>query len=249
MSGHSKWSTIKRKKAMLDSRRGKLWSKLSRNITIAAKSGDDPDANPTLRLAIDKAKDSNMPKDTIEKAIQKGAGGGEGANYEEILYEGYGPGGVAVMCQILTDNRHRIAPEIKKIFEKRGGNLGASNSVAWMFTQKGQFIIQAGDVEEDKLFEVALEAGATDVTQDGEVFEITCEPSAYQDVRKALEEAEIPLQSGDVAMVPANTITLDAENGRKLLRLVEELDEHDDVQNVYANFDIPEDVVAEIAAD
>ncbi len=247
MSGHSKWSTIKHKKARLDAKRGKNWSKLARNVTMAARTGGNPEDNPRLRLAIDKAKADNMPKDTIEKAIKKGTGEIEGQAYEEILYEGYAHGGVAVMARAVTDNRNRTAAEVKKIFERADGNLGASNCVAWMFSQKGVFAIGTEHVSEEKLLEVALEAGAEDVQSSEMVHEITCAPEAYQSVKAALEAAEIPIESSDVTSVAGTTISLDLSSARKVLKLVEDLEEHDDIESVSSNFDIPDDVLKQLS--
>ncbi len=246
MSGHSKWSTIKHKKARLDAKRGKNWSKLARNITMAAKNGGNPNDNPRLRLAMDKAKADNMPNDTIEKAVKKGTGELEGASYEEIVYEGYGPSGVAVMARVLTDNRNRTAPEIKKIFERHNGNLGASNCVGWMFSQKGVFAINADDVSEDRLMEVALENAAEDVSSSATVHEVTSAPEDYETLKSALEAANIPIQSSDIAGIAANNITLDLASARKVLKLVESLEDQDDVESVSANFDIPDEVIAEL---
>ena len=247
MSGHSKWSTIKHKKARLDAKRGKNWSKLARTVTMAAKAGGNPDDNPRLRLAIDKAKADNMPKDTIEKAIKKGTGEIEGVDYEEVLYEGYAVHGVAVMVRALTDNRNRTSGEIKKIFERGGGNLGAPHCVAWMFSQKGVFTINADDVSEDKLMELALEAGADDATSSELVHEITCAPEAYQSVKSALQAAGVTLAHSDVANIAGTTVTLDLEGARKVLRLVEALEDQDDVESVSSNFDVPDDVMKELA--
>ena len=248
MSGHSKWSTIKHKKAALDAKRGKVWSKISRDITVAAKmGGGDAESNPRLRLAMDKAKSANMPKDNIERAVKKGTGDLEGMHYEECLYEGYGPGGVAVMCSALTDNRARTAPEIKKIFERSGGNLGAPNSVSWMFTQKGVIIVAADAINEDKLMELALEAGAEDVSSSAEIHEVTTAPDSFLTVKEALEAAGVEVQSSEVTMIAANTITVDLENARKVMRLLDALEDHDDAQNVSSNVDIPDEVAAQLA--
>ncbi len=244
MSGHSKWSTIKHKKAALDAKRGKAWSKVSRDVTIAAKlGGGDPDGNPRLRLAIDKAKAANMPKDTIERAIKKGTGELEGLHFEECIYEGYGPGGVAIMCRCLTDNRARTAPEIKKLFERSGGNLGAPNSVAWMFTQKGVIVVEAGDVGEDRIMELAIEAGADDVDSSEDYHEITCDPDQFLTVKEAIEAAGVPVQSADVTMVASNTVTVSLEDAKKVTRLLEALEDHDDAQSVSSNVDIPDDML------
>jgi len=245
MSGHSHWSGIKHKKANNDAKRGKVWSKLARLIIVAAKAGGgDPSANLHLRYAIDKAKAANMPKDTIEKAIKKGTGELGGQNFEEVLYEGYGPGGVAVMIEALTDNRNRTAPEIKKIFEKRSGSLGTSGCVNWMFKKKGLISINQGDVNEDELMELALSAGAEDMQSDAEIFEITCEPAAYEGLKNALDGKEIALQMAEISMVPENDVTVgDADTAKKIIRLMEDLEDHDDVQNVYSNFDIPDEIM------
>jgi YebC/PmpR family DNA-binding regulatory protein len=248
MAGHSHWARIKRKKGVTDARRGRLWSKLSRDVIMAARSGGgDPGMNPRLRLAIDKAKGANMPKDTIENAIKKGSGELGGAAYEEVIYEGYGAGGVAVMCRALTDNRNRTSGELRKTFERAGGNLGATNCVAWMFSQRGVIAVGSGVIDEDTLMEIVLEAGADDVKVDDGQFEITCDPAAFESVLDALKARNIAVESKDISMVPSTTITLDAETGRKVLKLIEALDDHDDVQNVFANFEIPENVMAEMA--
>jgi len=246
MSGHSKWSTIKHKKARADAKRGKNWSKLARNVTMAAKSGGNPDDNPRLRLAIDKAKTDNMPKDTIEKAIKKGTGELAGADYEEIVYEGYGVNGVAVMARALTDNRNRTAGEVKKIFERAGGNLGSTNCVAWMFSPKGVFTISGESVTEDRLMEIALEAGADDSSSSEMVHEVTCAPEQYETVKTALEAAGIEIMSSDVTNVASDTITLNLESAKKVLRLIEALEDQDDVESVSSNFDIPDDVVKQL---
>jgi YebC/PmpR family DNA-binding regulatory protein len=247
MSGHSKWSTIKHKKAAVDAKRGKVWSKISRDITVAAKmGGGEAESNPRLRLAMDKAKSANMPKDNIERAIKKGTGGLEGMNYEECLYEGYGPGGVAVMCSALTDNRARTAPEIKKIFERSGGNLGAPNSVSWMFTQKGVIVVAAEAISEDKLMELALEAGADDVSSSEFCHEIITKPDSFLAVKAALETAGVELQSSEVTMVAASTVAVDLDNARKVMKLLDALEDHDDAQNVSSNVDIPDAVAAQL---
>ncbi len=249
MSGHSKWSTIKHKKAALDAKRGKAWSKLARAITMAAKNGGNPDDNPRLRLAIDKAKGGNMPKDTIEKAVKKGTGELEGENYEEVLYEGYAFGGVAVMCMAVTDNRNRTSAEIKKIFERAGGNLGSTNCVAFQFHQKGVIIILADKASEDQVMEIALEAGADDVNSSAEVHEITSDPDAFETVKNALTDAGIEVENADLSMVADNEITLDLTAARKVMRLVDALEEHDDADSVYSNSNIPDDVMSELAKD
>lgn len=248
MSGHSKWSTIKHKKAATDKKRSKSWSKLAKAITISAKmGGGNLDDNPRLRLAVDKAKGDNMPKDTIEKAIMKGTGELEGESYEEVLYEGYGAGGVAIMCMATTDNRNRTSGEVKKIFEKAGGNLGSPNCVAFQFTQKGMIVLAADAVDEDRLMEIALEAGADDVSSSETAHEVISTPDAFEGVRKAIEDADLAIQSADLAMIADNTIELDLGTAKKVLRLVEGLEEQDDADAVYSNADIPDDVVEELA--
>ena len=247
MAGHSHWANISAKKGVVDKKRGKLFGKLARAIIVSARvGGGDPVMNLRLRYAIDKAKAASMPKDTIERAVKKGTGDLEGESYDECLYEGYGPGGAAVLCDILTDNRNRTAGEIRKIFEVHGGNLGSTNCVAWMFERKGIFSIPADQTTEERLFEIALEAGADDVKQDGDSFTVTCAPDAYQAVSEALERAGIKPESSDVARVPKNTVELDAADGRRMLDLLEALEEQDDVQNVIANFEIPDELLAEV---
>jgi YebC/PmpR family DNA-binding regulatory protein len=249
MAGHSHWAGIKHKKALIDNKRGKLWSKLSKAIIVAARmGGGDPDMNLRLRYAVSDARAGSMPKDTIERAIKKGTGELEGASLEEIIYEGYGPGGVAILCEILTDNRNRTAPEIRKTFEMAGGNLGATGCVAWMFQRKGLLVIPADQTSEDRLFELALEAGADDVKHEGDTFEIICEPEVFNDVCQAVDRAEITTEVRQLARLPKETIDLDASTARKVLSLVERLDDHDDVQNVSANFNIPDEIMAELDA-
>jgi YebC/PmpR family DNA-binding regulatory protein len=245
MSGHSHWAGIKYKKAAADAKRGKVWSKVARMIIVAAKAGGgDPAANLSLRYAIDKAKAANMPKDTIEKAIKKGTGEIEGASFEEVLYEGYGPSGVAIMVEALTDNRNRTTPEIKRIFEKHNGSLGASGCVNWMFTKKGLITVSTEDTNEDQLFEIALNAGADDLQNTGEVYEITCDPAAYEKLKNTLKEKEIPTQVTEISMVPQNTVPVnDASVAKKIISLMEGFEDHDDVQNTYANFDIPDELL------
>ena len=245
MSGHSHWAGIKHKKAANDAKRGKVWSKIARMIIVAAKSGGgDPGQNLSLRYAIDKAKAANMPKDTIEKAIKKGSGDLDGLTYVGVLYEGYAPGGIAIMVDGLTDNRNRTGPEIKKIFERRGGSLGASGCVNWMFSKKGLITVKTEAVDENQLMEIAMDAGADDMQVAGEVFELTCEPDAYEELKKALEEKEIVMEVAEISMVPQNLVPVDKlDVAKKILALMEEFEDHDDVQNVYANFDIPEDII------
>ncbi len=245
MSGHSHWAGIKHKKAAIDAKRGKAWSKIARMIIVAAKNGGgDPSANLPLRYAIDKAKAANMPKDTIEKAIKKGTGDLEGVTFEEVLYEGYGPSGVAIMVEALTDNRNRTSPEIKRLFEKHGGSLGTSGCVNWMFSKKGLITVNTSSANEEQLLEIALNAGADDMQIMGDVFELTCEPGAYEELKKALQEKEIATEVAEISMVPQNTISINDEHtAKKIISLMETFDDHDDVQNVYANFDIPDDII------
>ena len=240
MSGHSHWARIKRAKAVTDARRGRAWSRLSRAIIVAARNGGgDPDMNLSLRYAIDAAKDANMPKDTIERAVQKGSGGAGDIDYAELVFEGYGPGGAAIICRALTDNRNRTAPEIKKIFESRGGNLGAPNCVAWMFSQRGVFIVSRENADEEKLTEIGLEAGVDDIQPVGdEAFELSCDPAAFGAVRQALEQAGIKTESAELTMVASSSITLDGEQAAKIMRLIDALEEHDDVQSVHSNFEM-----------
>jgi YebC/PmpR family DNA-binding regulatory protein len=246
MSGHSHWAGIKHKKALVDAKKGKLWSKLSKAIIIAAKSGGgDPDANLRLRYAIDDAKAVSMPKDNIQRAIKKGTGEIDGGNLESVLYEGYGPGGVAILCEALTDNRNRTAPEVRKVFEMSDGKLGQNGCVAWMFESKGYFLVPAGKMDEDALMEVALEAGADDVKPQGDKFEITCDPVAFRDVATALEKAGIEPDAKEITLVPKTSVDVaDADSARKILKLMERLDDLDDVQNVSSNFNIPDNVMA-----
>jgi len=250
MSGHSHWAGIKYKKAAIDAKRGRMWSKLARMIIVAAKAGGgDPAANLSLRYAIDKAKAANMPKDTIEKAIKKGTGEIEGASYEEVLYEGYGPAGVAIMVEALTDNRNRTTPEIKRLFEKHGGSLGTGGCVNWMFSKKGLITVSTAETGEEQLFEIALNAGADDMQNTGEVYEITCDPAAYEKLKERLKEKEIPTEVAEISMVPQSTVSVnDDKTAKKIISLMEDFEDHDDVQNTYANFDIPDEVLSEIAS-
>jgi YebC/PmpR family DNA-binding regulatory protein len=226
-----------------------MWSKIARMIIVAAKQGGgDPSANLSLRYSIDKAKAANMPKDTIEKAIKKGTGELEGANFEEVLYEGYGPNGVAVMVEALTDNRNRTGPEIKRVFEKHGGSLGTSGCVNWMFTKKGLITVNTENTDEEQLLEIALNAGADDMQNTGEVFEITCDPGVYEELKTTLQEKEIAIEVAEISMVPQSTIDItDDHTAKRIISLMEAFEDHDDVQNTYANFDIPDEIVARIS--
>jgi len=249
MSGHSHWAGIKHKKAAIDAKRGKVWSKVARMIIVAARSGGgDPSANLTLRYAIDKAKAVNMPRDTIEKAVKKGTGEMEGVHFDEIVYEGYGPSGVAVMVDALTDNHTRTASEIKRLFERHGSSLGTSGCVNWMFSKKGLITVNAANIKEDELFEIALNAGADDMQNTGSVFEITCDLGVYEKIRKALKDKGIATEVAEISMVPQSTVTISDERAaRKIIALMEELDDHEDVQNTYSNFDIPNEIMERIS--
>jgi YebC/PmpR family DNA-binding regulatory protein len=248
VSGHSKWATIKRKKGAADAKRGQLFSKLSRAIIVAAKEGGaDPESNAALATAIQKARDNSMPKENIERAIQRGAGSGEGESYESILYEGYAPGGVAVICTILTDNRNRTASDLRFIFTKNGGSLGTPGSVAWQFDRKGVVMVERAGVDEDQVMEVALTGGAEDISEDGEQWQITTEPADFMPVREALEEAGIGYVSADLTMVPKTTVEPSEKEARQILRLIDALEENDDVQDVYSNFDISEELLEAVA--
>ncbi|RMF74390.1 MAG: YebC/PmpR family DNA-binding transcriptional regulator [Planctomycetota bacterium] len=239
MAGHSHWARIKRAKAVTDARRGKAWSKLSRAIIIAARSGGaDPAMNLTLRYAIDAAKAANMPKDTIERAIKKGAGDLEGAEYVELVFEGYGPGGAAILCTAVTDNRNRTAPEVKRIFERHGGKLGASGSVAWMFAQRGVITVPGDQADEEKLTDIALECGADDIAADGDVFEIQCDPAVFEPLRQALADAGITPENASISKQPSTTVAVSGDQAEKLLKLIQELEDHDDVQDVYGNYEL-----------
>ncbi len=247
MAGHSHWAGIKHKKSLIDSKRGKLWSKLSKAIIVAAKiGGGDIETNIRLRTAIADAKAVSMPKDNISRAIKKGTGELAGGEVEEILYEGYGPGGVAVMCDILTNNRNRTAPEIRKLFEVNKGKLGSSNCVAWMFERKGMFVIDTSNVDEETLMELAMESGADDIKHEDNSYELTCEVDSYSQLSEALEKSEIPVEAKQITRIPMNTVEIEGEEARKILKLLEALDEHDDVQNVSANFSISDEVLAQL---
>jgi YebC/PmpR family DNA-binding regulatory protein len=249
MSGHSKWSSIKHKKGAQDAKRGQLFSKLSRAIIVAAREGGaDPDANATLAAAIQKARDNSMPKDNIERAIARGAGAaGEGDAYETVTYEGYGPNGVAVLVEALTDNRNRTAADVRHVFAKHDGNLGASGVVAWLFERKGVVLV-ADTVDEDEVMLVAADAGADDVRHEGTSYEVTCSPDELTTLRAALEGTGIEVEAAELTMLPKTTVQIEDEAAaRKLLRLMDALEENDDVQDVYANFDIPEGILEAVA--
>jgi len=249
MSGHSKWANIKHRKGAADARKSKTFFKLIKEITVAARlGGADPDGNPRLRSAIAAARAENMPKDNVERAIKKGAGGGEGENYDEILYEGYGPGGVAVLVECMTDNKNRTVGDVRHFFSKAGGNLGESGCVSWMFDKKGEILIEKNVIDEDKLLEMALEAGAEDVVDDDNVFQVLTAPEDFETVRAALEEQGVEFLDASVSMIPKNVVELAEEKtAKQLMRLLENLEDNDDVQKVHANFDIPEAIMEKIS--
>src|SRR5438128_1539474 len=245
MSGHSRWSTIKHKKGATDAKRGKTFTRLIKEITVASRSGGgDVNGNPRLRAAVDEAKANNMPKDTIDRAIKRGTGEIEGATYEEVNYEGYGPGGVAIMVEAMTHNSHRTTPEIRHIFEKNGGNLGTPGSVRFQFDRKGYFVIEKKAVNEDKLMEIALEAGADDLQSDNpDAYEVYTSPDSFEQVRQALEKSSIPTVEAKIGQMPQNYVKLDDAKAKQTMRLLEMLDDQDDVQNVWSNFDIPAEMM------
>ena len=243
MSGHSKWANIKRKKGANDAIRGKITTKIGREITIAVRmGGGDPTGNMRLKLALAKAKSNNIPKDNINRAIQKGLGAADGSNYEELTYEGYGPGGTAIMLDILTDNRNRTAADVRHIFSKYGGNLGETGCVGWMFQKKAVFVVEKESYDdEDALMEIALEAGADDFSAEDDIFEITAEPEAFDDIVKALADKGIEVSSSEVTMVPENTVQVEGDNVAKMQKMLDALDENDDIQNVYGNYEMEEE--------
>jgi YebC/PmpR family DNA-binding regulatory protein len=240
MSGHSKWSTIKHKKAAKDARRGKLFTKLIKEITVAARmGGGDINANPRLRTAVLTARANSMPGENIDRAIKKGTGELEGVSYEEIQYEGYGPGGAAILAQVVTDNKNRTVSEIRRLFTKHGGNLGETGCVSWMFDKRGLLTVEKSQVDEERLMSVALDAGAEDVKEDEGIFEVVTQPEDFETVKERLEQEKIPIASAQITMVPKNTVTVEQKHVEQILKLTEELEDHDDVQSVSANFDIP----------
>ena len=241
MSGHSKWHTIKHKKGAADAKRGKVFTRLIKELTVAARAGGgDPDMNPRLRTIVAEAKANNMPRENIERAIRRGTGEEPGVSYEEIMYEGYGPGGVALMIQTLTDNKNRTVGEIRFILGKHAGNLAAENSVAWMFSRKGQIVVEKSKADEDKLLNAALDAGADDMNDDGEAWEIVSAPEKFEAVRDAITALGIEVANAEVAMIPQNYVKLQGKEAQQMLRLFEAIDDQDDVQHVWANFDIEE---------
>jgi YebC/PmpR family DNA-binding regulatory protein len=249
MSGHSKWANIKHRKGAADARKSKTFFKLIKEITVAARMGGaDPDGNPRLRSAIAAARAENMPKDNVERAIKKGAGGAEGENYDEILYEGYGPGGVAVLVECMTDNKNRTVGDVRHFFSKAGGNLGESGCVSWMFDKKGQILIEKNVIDEEKLMELALEAGAEDVGDDDNVYQVLTAPEDFETVRAALEGQGVEFLEASISMIPKNVVELaDEKTAKQLMRLLENLEDNDDVQKVHANFDISEEIMEKIS--
>ncbi|MBI5756356.1 MAG: YebC/PmpR family DNA-binding transcriptional regulator [Nitrospirae bacterium] len=244
MSGHSKWATTKHKKMAIDAKRGKIFTKVIKEITVAARTGGgDPDGNPRLRTAILKAKEANMPADNIKKAIQKGTGELPGVSYEEAIFEGYGPGGVAILTSIMTDNKNRTVPEIRYIFSRHGGNMGEAGCVSWMFDKKGYIVVEGGKVDEESLMSLIVEGGAEDMRKDGDNFEVITAPGDLESVKKSIEDAGIPVSVSEVTMLPQNYMELDDKSAVQALKLIEALEDHDDVQNVYANFNLRDEVL------
>jgi len=249
MSGHSKWANIKHAKGKMDAQRGKVFSKLSREITVAAKQGGgDPDGNPRLRLAMEKAREANMPKDNIERAIAKATGPGEGIQLEEVTYEGYGPAGVAILVDAVTDNKNRTASDVRYIFDRNSGKMGSAGTVAWMFQKKGVITVSAKDVSEDDLLSGAVDAGAEDLVRDGDLFSVTTPFEKLSAVADALKTKKFPVVRSEVLQVAQNTIRVDGEDARHLIKLMQALEDHDDVHNVHANFDIPDEILKEVAS-
>ena len=248
MGGHSHWSTIKRHKGAVDAKRGKVFTKLIREITIASRAGGDPDANPTLRTFIGKAKEVNMPADTIKRAIQRGTGELPGVNYEEFTLEGYGPSGTGVLLEIMTDNRNRTVAEIRNIFGKNHGNMAEAGAVAWQFHKKGLLIVEGNQADEDRLLTLALEAGAEDVQQTATGFEVTTELGDFEAVKEALQASQIETSLAEVTFLPQNLVKLEERPAEQMLKLMEILDDHEDVQKVHANFDIPDEIMEKVAA-
>ncbi len=250
MSGHSKWAGIKHKKAAQDAKRGRLFTKLIREITVAAREGGgNPDTNPRLRTAIERARDANMPQDNIEKAIKRGTGELPGVTYETCIFEGYGPGGVAIMVEALTDNKNRTSSEVRNIFSKKGGNLAGSGSVAWVFNKKGYILIDKSQISEDELFAIVVDAGAQDLKTEGKSYEIFCQPQDFEKVKSTLKEKGIKWQIAELTMVPTSTVKVTGNQAKQILALIEALEDHDDVQKVYANFDIPEEIMEQLASE
>ena len=247
MAGHSKWAQIKRKKAVTDARRGKLWTKLLKEVTVAARlGGTDPDGDPRLRTAIQEARNSNVPNANIERAVKKGGGELDGSDYEEFTYEGYGPGGVAVLVETLTDNRNRTVADVRHLFSRYGGNLGETGCVAWIFSKRGLLSIDRSAIAEEALMDLAIELGADDVSAEDEGYEVLTSPDGYHAVLSGLQEQAVPLISHQLAMLPSNTVSVDADTAPKLLQLMEALEDHDDVQHVWANFEIDSELLTNV---
>ena len=244
MSGHSKWATTKHKKAAADAKKGKIFTKLIREITVAAREGGgNPESNPKLRIALERARQANMPGDNIDRAVKKGTGELPGVSYEQVFYEGYGPGGVAILVEVLTDNKNRASSEVRNIFSKKGGNLAGSGSVSWIFKMKGYFLVEKSGVDEEKLLGIVLENGAEDMKTEGNLYEITCDVKDFEQVKGALEQNRVKIQTAEVTKLPSTLVKVDGDAAKQVLQLVETLEDHDDVQNVYANFDIPDEIL------
>ncbi len=248
MSGHSKWHSIKHKKGAVDAKRGKVFTKLIKEITVSTRlGGKDPDSNPRLRVAIAAAKAENMPKDNIDRAIKKGTGELEGTSYEEFTYEGYGPGGVAVLLDVLTDNRNRVVADVRHIFERAGGNLGEAGCVSWMFSQNGLILFKKDMVDEEKLYELALEAGADDIREDEKEIEVITKPSSFERVKAAFDNVGLTYVLAEITMIPKSTVKLDGKHAQQMLNLMEALEDNEDVNHIYANFDIPDEVMESLS--
>ncbi|MBN1527015.1 MAG: YebC/PmpR family DNA-binding transcriptional regulator [Candidatus Omnitrophica bacterium] len=245
MSGHSKWATIKHKKAATDAKRGQAFTKLIKEITVAARGGGNPDSNPRLRVAIERGKEASMPADNIERAIKKGTGELEGVNYEDITLEGYGPGGIAIFVEAVSDNKNRTTSEIRTIFSKGGGNMAGAGSVAWIFEKKGYIVVSKKTIDEDKLMTIALDAGAEDMVVEDENYAITTSPQDFLKVKKAIEDKGIKTESAELDLIPKNTIKLVGDDAKKVINLVSAIEDHEDVQHVYANFDVPDELLKE----
>jgi YebC/PmpR family DNA-binding regulatory protein len=243
MSGHSKWATIKHKKAATDAKRGQLFTKLIKEITIAARGGGKPENNPRLRVAIERAKEASMPADNIERAVKKGTGELEGVSYEDITLEGYGPGGVAIFVEGVSDNKNRTTSEVRTIFSKNGGNMAGAGSVAWMFEKKGYIVINKSSIDEEKLMGIALDAGTEDLIVEDENYAIKTAPADFFKVKKAIDDNKIPTDDAEITLLPKSTVKVAGDEARKVLNLVDAIEEHEDVQHVYANFDIPDDLI------
>jgi len=245
MSGHSKWATIKHKKAATDAKRGSLFTKLIKEITVAARSGGKPDTNPRLRVAIERAREASMPADNIDRAVKKGTGELEGVSYEDIALEGYGPGGVAIFVEGVSDNKNRTTSEVRTIFTKKGGNMAGAGSVSWMFEKKGYFVVSKKTIDEDKLMGIVLDAGAEDLIVEEENYAVKTAPTDFFKVKKALDDNKISTEDAEITLLPKSTVKVVGDEAKKVLDLVEGLEEHEDVQHVYANFDIPDDLLKE----